>query len=65
LGHLGLKFGFQKDLDDLDLTVRCSEIEEAEHWDSPKRAVKRFAGLANALATGDKSAIGDREKVNR
>lgn len=60
-----IKVWFPEGLDDPDLTLLCVQIEKAEYWDSPGSAVKRMAGFAKALATGDKSGLGDNEKINR
>jgi hypothetical protein len=40
------------------------EIDSAEYWEAPGSAIKRLYGLAKALTTGDKSAIGDNEKIH-
>jgi general stress protein 26 len=57
------KVWFPQGLDDPDLALLCVEIDKAEYWEAPGSAVKRLYGLAKALATGDKSAIGDNEKI--
>ena len=54
---------FPRGLGDPDLALLRIEVEQAEYWDSPGSALGRLYGLTKALATGDKSAIGDNEKV--
>jgi hypothetical protein len=38
-------------------------IDEAEYWDAPASRMQRFFGLSKALATGDKSGLGEHGKV--
>jgi general stress protein 26 len=54
---------FPKGIDDPDLALLRVDIEKAEYWDSPGSAVGRLYGLAKALATGDKDALGDNVKL--
>ena len=54
---------FSRGASDPDLALLCVEIEQAEYWEAPGSAVKRLCGLAKALTTGDKSAIGDNEEI--
>jgi general stress protein 26 len=55
---------FPKGLDDPDLALLRVDIEKAEYWDSPGTAVGRAYGIAKALTTGNKDAIGDNAKLN-
>jgi general stress protein 26 len=54
---------FPQGVDDPDLALLRVTAEKAEYWESPGNAVMRFAGLATALATGNKDALGTNEKV--
>lgn len=58
-----IKIWFPKGLDDPNLALLGIEIDTAEYWEAPGNAVKRLYGFAKALTTGDKSAIGDHEKI--
>lgn len=58
-----VKVWFPHGIDDPDLALLCVEIDQAEYWEAPGSGAKRVYGLAKALATGDKSAIGDNEKI--
>lgn len=55
---------FPGGVDDPNLALLRVDIEKAEYWDSPGSAVGRMYGLAKALATGDKEALGENRKVN-
>jgi general stress protein 26 len=59
-----VKVWFPQGLDDPDLVLLGVEIESAEYWDSPGSKVARLYGMAKALATGDKDAIGENRKVD-
>lgn len=59
-----VKVWFPRGLEDPDLALLAVEIESAEYWDSPSSAVARLYGMAKALATGDKDAIGENRKVS-
>ena len=58
------KVWFPRGLDDPDLALLHVQIEKAEYWESPSSKVKRLFGLAKALTTGAKSAIGDNNKAD-
>lgn len=58
-----IKPWFPKGLDDPDLVLLAVTIEEAEYWDSPGNVAARYYGLAKAMITGDKDALGDHAKV--
>jgi general stress protein 26 len=58
-----VKAWFPEGLDDPELALLRVVIEKAEYWESPGSAVARWAGLARALATGDRDALGDNEKI--
>jgi general stress protein 26 len=58
------KVWFPQGLDDPRLALLHVEIEKAEYWAAPGSKVKRLFGLAKALTTGDKSAIGDNKKID-
>gem|GEM_PF-4543008 len=51
-------------LDDPSLALLHVPSGKAEYWAAPGNKVKRLYGLAKALTTGDKSAIGDNKKVD-
>ena len=55
---------FPRGLDDPDLALLRVDIEKAEYWDSPGTAIGRAYGIAKALTTGNKDAIGDNAKLN-
>ena len=55
---------FPKGLDDPDLALLRVDIEKAEYWDAPGSAVGRLYALAKGLATGDKDALGENQKLN-
>ena len=59
-----LKPWFPKGLDDPDLVLLAVQIEDAEYWDSPGNVAARYFGLAKAIATGDKDALGENAKIH-
>lgn len=59
-----IKPWFPKGLDDPDLVLLTVRIEDAEYWDSPGTAVGRYYGLAKAMVTSDKEALGENAKVH-
>ncbi|HEV7392574.1 MAG TPA: pyridoxamine 5'-phosphate oxidase family protein [Burkholderiales bacterium] len=54
---------FPKGLDDPDLALLRVHMERAEYWDAPGSAMGRLYALTKALSTGDKSALGENEKL--
>jgi general stress protein 26 len=54
---------FPKGLDDPDLALLRVQMERAEYWDAPGSAMGRLYALTKALSTGDKSALGENEKL--
>ena len=54
---------FPKGVDDPDLALLRVDIDKAEYWDSPGTAVGRAYGIAKALVTGNKDAIGENVKL--
>jgi general stress protein 26 len=55
---------FPQGLDDPDLALLRVTVEKAEYWDSPGSAVGRLYALAKGLASGDRDALGENQKVN-
>jgi len=56
---------FPRGLDDPDLVLLRVTIESAEYWDAPESKVQRLYGLAKAMATGDREALGENVKITR
>ncbi|MGZ5170351.1 MAG: pyridoxamine 5'-phosphate oxidase family protein [Burkholderiales bacterium] len=54
---------FPKGIDDPDLALLRVQMEQAEYWDAPGSAIGRLYALTKALSTGDKSALGENEKL--
>jgi general stress protein 26 len=54
---------FPNGIDDPDLALLRITVEKGEYWEAPGNPVTRFAGLAVAVATGNKDAMGAHEKV--
>ena len=50
---------------DPDLVLLKVSIREAEYWEAPGNTVKRYYGLAKAIATGDTDGLGENEKIKR
>ncbi len=50
---------FPKGLSDPDLTLLKVKIDRADYWDAPNNVFERMYGLAKAIATGNKDALGD------
>ena len=57
------KAWFPRGVDDPSLALLEVRLDKAELWDAPGSATMRFGGLVKALATGDKSALGDNVKT--
>lgn len=57
------KAWFPRGVDDPALALLEVRLDKAELWDAPGSATMRFGGLVKALATGDKSALGDNVKT--
>lgn len=58
-----IKPWFPNGLDDPDLVLLKVTIQEAEYWEAPGNTIKRYYGLAKAIATGDTDGLGDNEKI--
>lgn len=58
-----IKPWFPQGLDDPDLVLLKVTIRQAEYWDAPGNPIKRYYGLAKALATGDTDGLGEHEKI--
>ena len=58
-----IKPWFPNGLDDPDLVLLKVNIREAEYWEAPGNTVKRYYGLAKAIATGDTDGLGENEKI--
>jgi general stress protein 26 len=54
---------FPKGLDDPDLALIKVHINEVEFWDSSSSRMVRMAGWVKALVTGDRSAMGEHDKI--
>jgi general stress protein 26 len=59
-----IKPWFPKGLDDPDLALLKVSITAAEYWDAPDSAMGRAYGLVKAIATGDKDALGEHQKLD-
>lgn len=55
---------FPNGLDDPDLTLIRVEIDGAEYWDSSSSTMVHLAGLARALATGQRYEPGEHDVVS-
>jgi hypothetical protein len=51
-------------VDDPALALLEVRLDKAELWDSPGSATMRMTGLVKALATGDKSGLGENIKTS-
>ncbi len=58
-----LKAWFPKGLDDPDLALLQVNVTQAEYWDAPSSAMVQVAGLAKALATGQRAQGGKHAKL--
>lgn len=58
-----IKPWFPNGLDDPELALLKVTIREAEYWDAPGSTVKRYYGLAKAIATGNTDGLGENEKI--
>jgi general stress protein 26 len=54
---------FPRGLDDPDLVLLKITVAEAEYWDAPGGAVRRLAGLAKGIISGDTSGLGEHGRV--
>jgi general stress protein 26 len=54
---------FPQGTDDPDLALLKVTITHAEYWDAPGSVAKRLYGLAKAIVTGNKDALGENRKV--
>lgn len=54
---------FPNGVEDPDLGLLKVTVDYAEYWDSPSSKTVRLAGLARAMASGDKSSLGKNRKV--
>jgi general stress protein 26 len=50
--------------DDPNLAILRVVAEEADYWDSPSTRVGRLVGFVKALASGDGSALGQRQRLH-
>jgi general stress protein 26 len=57
------KAWFPRGVDDPALALLEVRLDKAELWDAPGSATMRMTGLVKALATGDKSGMGDNIKT--
>lgn len=55
---------FPKGIDDPDLALLRVDVQKAEYWDAPGSTIGRLYGLAKALTTGDKDALGENRKLD-
>jgi general stress protein 26 len=58
------KAWFPRGVDDPALALLEVRLDKAELWDSPGSATMRMTGLVKALATGDKSGLGENIKTS-
>lgn len=58
------KIWFPKGIEDPNLVVLEVTVTSAEYWDSPSSSFLKIIGFAKALITGDKSSLGDNQKIN-
>ena len=58
-----VKAWFPRGVDDPALALLEVRLDKAELWDAPGSATMRMTGLVKALATGDKSGLGDNVKT--
>lgn len=59
-----IKAWFPNGVDDPDLVLMCVAIRDAQYWDAPGNVVRRMAGLAKAIATGNHDGLGENKKVH-
>jgi general stress protein 26 len=57
------KAWFPRGVDDPSLALLEVRLDKAELWDAPGSATMRMSGLVKALATGDRSGLGDTVKT--
>ena len=55
---------FPKGTDDPDIAILKVEVEMAEYWDSPSSTALHAYGYVKALATGERPAGGENQKVS-
>jgi general stress protein 26 len=58
------KAWFPRGVDDPALALLEVRLDKAELWDAPGSATMRMTGLVKALATGDRSGLGDNVKTS-
>ena len=58
------KAWFPRGVDDPSLALLEVRLDKAELWDAPGSATMRMTGLVKALATGERSALGDNVKTS-
>lgn len=59
-----IKPWFPDGLDDPDLVLLKVALEQAEYWEAPGSAIKRYYGLAKALVTGNTDGLGENRKID-
>lgn len=58
------KAWFPRGVDDPSLALLEVRLDKAELWDAPGSATMRMTGLVKALATGERSGLGDNVKTS-
>lgn len=64
LWHPSLKAWFPDGVSDPNLILLKVEVHSAQYWDSPSSGVAHMIALAKAAFTGERSDVGNSEKVS-